>query len=86
MHPLLKKILDPPLNATTPNFIGPVMLNVVANLNILTDVSAMPPSSGYTRLNTVRSSLNLAHVIDGILGYLDTWILGYLDFVALVCT
>ena len=27
----------------------------------------MLPSSGYTRLNTVRSSLNLAHVIDGIL-------------------
>ena len=39
----------------------------------------MLPSSGYTRLNTVRSSLNLAHVIDGILGYLDTWILGYSD-------
>ena len=27
----------------------------------------MLPSSGYTRLNTVRSSLNLAHVFDGIL-------------------
>ena len=27
----------------------------------------MLPSSGYTRLNTVRSSLDLAYVIDGIL-------------------
>ena len=27
----------------------------------------MLPSSGHTRLNTFRSSLNLAHVIDGIL-------------------
>ena len=27
----------------------------------------MLPSSGYTRLSTVRSSLNLAHAIDGIL-------------------
>ena len=27
----------------------------------------MLPSSGYTRLNTVRSSLNLSHVFDGIL-------------------
>ena len=27
----------------------------------------MLPSSGYTRLNTVTSSLNLAHVFDGIL-------------------
>ena len=27
----------------------------------------MLPSSGYKRLNTVRSSLNLAHLIDGIL-------------------
>ena len=33
-------------------------------IRILTDVSAMLPSSGYTRLNTVRSSLNLAHVIE----------------------
>ena len=36
-------------------------------IRILTDVSAMLPSSGYTRLNTVRGSLNLAYVIDGIL-------------------
>ena len=36
-------------------------------IRILTDVSAMLPSSGYTRLNTVRGSLNLACVIDGIL-------------------
>ena len=36
-------------------------------IRILTGVSAMLPSSGYTRLNTVRSSFNLAHVIDGIL-------------------
>ena len=27
----------------------------------------MLPSSGYKRLNTVRSSLNLAHLIDSIL-------------------
>ena len=36
-------------------------------IRILTDVSAMLPSSGYTRLNTVRSSLNLGHAIDRIL-------------------
>ena len=36
-------------------------------IRILTNISAMLPSSGYTRLNTVRSSLNLAHVFDGIL-------------------
>ena len=36
-------------------------------IKILTDVSAMLPSSGYTILNTVRSSLNLAHAIDRIL-------------------
>jgi len=39
----------------------------VVIIRILTDVSVMLPSSGYTRLNTVRSLLNLAHVIDGIL-------------------
>ena len=31
----------------------------------------MLPSSGYTRLNTVRSSLNLAHVFDGILAHVQ---------------
>ena len=34
-------------------------------------------SSGYTRLNTVRSSLNLAHVIDGILARVPNEIARY---------
>ena len=46
-------------------------------MRILTDVSAMLPSSGYTRLNTVRSSLNLAHVIDGILARVQQEIARY---------
>ena len=36
-------------------------------IRILTDVSAILPSSGYTRLNTVKSLLKLVHVPDGIL-------------------
>ena len=40
-------------------------------MRILTYVLAMLPSSGYTRLNTVRSSLNLAHLIDGILARVE---------------
>ena len=46
-------------------------------LRILTDVSAMLPSSGYTRTNNVRSSLNLAHVIDGILARVPNEIARY---------
>ena len=46
-------------------------------IRILTDVSAMLPSSGYTRLNTVRSSLNLAYVIDGILALVQHEIARY---------
>ena len=34
-------------------------------------------SAGYTRLNTLRSSLNLAHVIDGILARLPHEIARY---------
>ena len=37
----------------------------------------MLPSSGYTRLNTVRSSLNLAYVIDGILALVQHEIARY---------
>ena len=36
-------------------------------IRILTDVSAILPSSGYTRLNTVKSLLKLVHVPDSIL-------------------
>ena len=37
----------------------------------------MLPSSGYTRLNTVRSSLNLAYVIDGTLALVQHEIARY---------
>ena len=46
-------------------------------IRILTDVSAMLPSSGYTRINNVRSSLNLAHVIDGIIARVPNEIARY---------
>ena len=46
-------------------------------IRILTDVSAMLPSSGYTRINNVRSSLNLAHAIDGIIARVPNEIARY---------
>ena len=46
-------------------------------LRILTDVSSMLTSSGYTRINNDRSSLNLAHVIDGILARVPNEIARY---------
>ena len=46
-------------------------------IRILTDVSAMLPSSGYTRINNVRTSLNLAHVIDGIIARVPNEIARY---------